>query len=77
MTKPNDLEKYANSANWPNTLGECKTFATEAVQTWKWKKKAPEFIKEIEGATSIKRVQEIVIYPLLSGEGLAVHRGRR
>lgn len=65
-----DPNKYVNQANWPTELAQAKEFAKEAVTTWKWKEKAPKFIAEIERATTVKRLQEIVIYPLLSGEGL-------
>lgn len=65
-----DLTKYANQANWPSDLNAAKDFAREAVTTWKWKEKAPKFLAEIDEARTIKRLQEIVIYPLLSGEGM-------
>lgn len=66
------LEDYVNAANWPTDLEAAKEFAREAVTQWQWKEKAPKFLGEIDRATSIKRVQEIVIYPILSGEGNAV-----
>lgn len=66
------VEYYVNASNWPTTLAEAKTFGEEAITAWAWKEKAPRFIKQINKATSVKRIQELVIYPLLSGEGLGV-----
>lgn len=66
------VEYYVNAANWPTDLAEAKAFGEEAVTAWAWKEKAPKFIREINNATSVRRIQTLVIYPLLSGEGLAV-----
>lgn len=70
MTKP--VEYYVNEANWPKGLDEAKAFGVEGITAWAWKEKAPKFIMQINRATSVKRVQQLVIFPLLSGEGLGV-----
>lgn len=67
-----NTKRYIDQTNWPTDLEKAKQFAREAVGEWKWKDKAPKFLRQIDRATSVKRLQEIVIYPLLSGEGLAV-----
>lgn len=67
-----DLNYYANKSNWPLDLVQAKEFAREAINTWVWKEKAPRFIAQIESATSVRRVQELTLYSLLSGEGLKV-----
>ena len=65
-----NLEDYANASNWPTSLEEAKQFAHDAISHFKWKNKIPVFAQQIETATTIKRLQEIVIYPILSGEGM-------
>lgn len=67
-----DINYYADQSNWPNTLDDARLFAHEAISNFKWKKKAPEFKAKIDRAKNVKRVQEVVIYALLSGEGNAV-----
>lgn len=73
MTKStHPVEHYVNEANWPKGLDEAKAFGVEGITAWAWKDKAPKFIMQINRATSVKRVQQLVIFPLLSGEGLGV-----
>ncbi len=67
-----ELTDYVNSANWPTELDPAKEFAREAVSKWIWKDKAPDFLVKIDNARTIHQLQEIVIYPILSGEGNAV-----
>lgn len=66
------VEYYVDESNWPSTLEEAKQFAREALEAWAYKDKVPQFLEEVDKATSILRVQKIVVYPLLSGEGLGV-----
>lgn len=67
-----DLNYYANKDNWPSDLVLAKEFAKQAIKEWDFKEKAPRFIAQIEAAPTVKRVQELTLYPLLSGEGLKV-----
>lgn len=66
------LEYYADQNNWPSDLSDAKEFGKDALKDWKWKKKAPIFMAQIDRAKTVKRIQELVIYTLLSGEGLKV-----
>jgi len=66
------LDQYVNASNWPTDLEEAKTFAREAIEQFKWKEKVPGFLRQVDKATTVARLQEIVIYPLMSGEGLKV-----
>lgn len=66
---PKHLEQYANKDTWPKDLPAAKEYARQAVNEFQWKDKVPELLAEIDKATRIARLQEIVIYPLLSGEG--------
>jgi hypothetical protein len=66
------LEQYVDASTWPTDLAEAKEYGKTAVNQFKWKEKVPTFLDQIDKASSVKRVQEIVIYPLLSGEGLGV-----
>ena len=68
------LETYADQSNWPTDLEAAKAFAHEAIAVWKWQQKAPYYKALVDQATSVKRVQEVIIYPLLSGEGIGVIR---
>lgn len=68
----NDLSKYVDQANWPTEFTDAKMFAVQAITDWTFEAKRPKFLAQIEKATTIKRLQEIVIYPLLSGEGMKV-----
>jgi len=68
------LEHYVNAANWPSDVEAAREFAREAINRWAFKEKAPKFLAQIDKASTVKRLQEIVIYPLLSGEGLGVVR---
>lgn len=67
-----ELEYYANKDNWPSDLEKAKEFAKGALKKWKWKEKAPKFISKIENASSVSKVQELVLNTMLSGEGLGV-----
>lgn len=67
-----ELEYYVNEANWPTDLEAAKEFAKEAVLKWQWNEKKPRFIAKIDRARTVKQVQELLIYPLLSGEGMGV-----
>ena len=71
---PKVLEFYANKKNWPLDLEEARKFAQEAIHQWNWPEKAPKFLALIDQAPTIKRMQELVLYPMLSGEGAAVIR---
>lgn len=66
------LEKYAAAANWPSDLSAAKEFARQAINEWDFKQKAPEFLAKIDRATTIKRLQELIIYSMLSGQGHGV-----
>ena len=66
------VEWFVNKNNWPQDLEYARAFAHEAVNTWKWKRKSETIKQEIDAATSVARLQQLVIYPLLSGEGLTV-----
>jgi len=67
-----DLSKFVNQNNWPKELEDAREFARDAVMNWKWKEKSPMFLAQIDNAKTVKRLQEIVIFPLLSGEGMKV-----
>jgi len=67
-----ELEFYVNAKNWPKELEAAKEFARNAILTFQWKKKAPKFLAAIDNASTVKRVQQIVINPILSGEGIGV-----
>lgn len=68
----NDLNHYVNKNNWPTDLEPARLFAREAIIKWIYKEKITRFLRQVDSATSVKRIQEITIYPLLSGEGLKV-----
>lgn len=65
-------EDYVNQDNWPNDLMSAREFAREAILAWTWKKKAPERLAQVNRAKTIKRLQEIVAYAVLAGEGNSV-----
>ena len=67
-----DLSFYVSEVNWPNELEPARDFARQAVSEWKWKDKSEKILREIEKAGTIKRLQQLVIYPILSGEGIGV-----
>lgn len=67
-----DLSFYVNKDNWPTDLEQAKKFGIEASSKWKWKNKSERFIEEIKNCSSVTRVQQLVIFPLLSGDGLKV-----
>jgi len=71
MTK-HPVEFYVDDRNWPQDLDEAKEFAAEAIEAWAFKDKQEKFLMEINACSTLKRVQELVIYPLLSGEGIGV-----
>ena len=66
------IEYYVDAKNWPKDLDGAKAFAKQAWGKFKWKKKAAKFKDEIDRATTVARVQSLVINPLLSGEGNSV-----
>lgn len=71
-TNERDLEFYVNAANWPSDLEAAKDLARESISKWKFQDKAPKFLREVDKARTVGRLQEIAIYPLLSGAGLGV-----
>ena len=66
------MDKYINQANWPTTIESAKDFAKEALDEMKYRNNVPALTRAVENATSVKRVQMIVINSILSGEGLKV-----
>lgn len=63
---------YVNKDNWPSDLDHAKAFAMEALTTFKFQKKVPQFRAAVEKATTAARVQYIVINAILSGDGYGV-----
>ena len=67
-----DLARFVDRANWPDDLNKAKAFAQQAFKQFQWKEKIPQFLSELDRADTVEKVQQLVIYPLLSGEGLQV-----
>lgn len=65
------LEKYINQNNWPKGLEASKEFAHKAIKEWIFKDKQKKFHIEVENATSVAKVQQIICNTFLSGEGLS------
>lgn len=72
MIDDRDLEYYVNAANWPTDLEAAKELTRESISKWKFQKNAPKFLRQVDEACTISRLQQIAIYPLLSGSGLGV-----
>ena len=72
MIENQTLDQRIQSISWPEDLLEAKEIARKLFATWQWKKKRPMFDGELERATNVKRVQELVYYTYLSGDGNGV-----
>ena len=72
MMKNQTLDQEIQSISWPTDLLEAKEVARKIFANWQWKKKRPQFDGELERATNVKRVQELVYYTYLSGDGNGV-----
>lgn len=68
------LAFYANKDNWPGDLEQAREFARKAINEWDWKEKTPKFLAKVDAAKSVAQLQNIVLMPMLSGEGLGVLR---
>ena len=78
MTKRNyeapTMETFINKDNWPTELAEAKVFAMQAVDTFAFKDKIPAFKRDIEKATSVNKLQFMIVNAAMSGSGLSVLR---
>ena len=64
------LEYYVNKDNWPTDLEEAREFARQAISEWKFKDKVEKHLRNVERATSVERLQQLIVQTMLSGEGL-------
>ena len=63
------LEKFVDSKNWPKDLAAAKEFGKEATAQFKFKDKIEKFNNEIDKATTVAKVQSVVINAIMAGEG--------
>lgn len=66
------INKYINKNNWPNDLNDAKQFAKSALSEFKFRKKIDKFAKDVDAATTVHRVQFIIINAIMSGDGFGV-----
>lgn len=67
-----NINKYIDKKNWPNDLYDAKQFANQALSEFKFRKKIDKFAADVDAATTVHRVQFIIINAILSGDGFGV-----
>lgn len=63
---------FINQDNWPTDVDDARAFGLQALKYFRYRDQVPKLTAAVQRATTVQRIQHIIINAILSGEGYRV-----